>query len=357
MKILIVGPSPTKSKGGMATVIEEIMDDKELKKEYDIDVYESYIDGNYFIRLLYSVYAYIKFFLSKRDYDLYHIHVASRGSTFRKGYYVEAIEKWNKKVILHIHGAQYLDFYDNLPARKQKRVITLLKKADMVIALSQHWKDIFDKKFGLSNCYVLENGIDMERLEPAIQSPQSHQNAFLMLGRLGRRKGTYDLIEAIGIASKTVPDIRCYLAGDGEIEKVREFVKEKKLNDNIEVVGWANFDKKLELLKSVSTLVLPSYDEGLPMAILEGMACGKAIISTPVGAIPEVISSDNGILVQAGDVQALSDALVECAQNLDRISKMSYANMDKIRKQFSIRVMHSQLSDYYKRVLMHNGEL
>lgn len=159
------------------------------------------------------------------------------------------------------------------------------------------------------------------------------------------------MVEAVDIARKTVPDIKCYLAGDGDVEKVKELVKEKHLENNIDVVGWANFDKKLELLKSVSTVVLPSYNEGLPMSILEGMACGKAIISTTVGAIPEVISEENGILVKPGNVQALSEALIECAQNLEKIKKMSECNIDKVEKQFSVDMMHDQLSKYYKSVL------
>lgn len=351
MKILVIGPSPTRSKGGMATVIEEIEKDKKLNEQFDIDVYESYIDGNKFVRLFYSIYAFIKFYFTKRNYDLYHVHVASRGSTFRKGHYVDVIKKWNKKVILHVHGAQYLVFFNEISEKKKNRVIEILKKSDMVISLSQDWKDKFDQKFGLTNCCVLENGIDMERLSPAIQDPVIHQKSFVTLGRLGQRKGTYDLVEAVDIARKTVPDIKCYLAGDGDVEKVKELVKEKHLENNIDVVGWANFDKKLELLKSVSTVVLPSYNEGLPMSILEGMACGKAIISTTVGAIPEVISEENGILVKPGNVQALSEALIECAQNLEKIKRMSECNIDKVEKQFSVDMMHDQLSKYYKSVL------
>lgn len=350
-KILVVGPSPTRSKGGMATVIEEIEKDKKLNEQFDIDVYESFVDGNKVVRFFFSIYAFVKFCLTKRNYDLYHVHVASRGSTFRKGHYVDIIKRWNKKVILHVHGAQYLVFYDEITKKKQRRVVEILKKSDMVIALSQDWKDKFDERFGLTNCCVLENGIDMERLASAIQEPKLHQNTFVTLGRLGQRKGTYDLVEAIEIAHKSVPDIKCYLAGDGDVEKIRELVKVKKLEKNIEVVGWANFDKKLELLSSVSTVVLPSYNEGLPMSILEGMACGKAIISTNVGAIPEVINKENGILVEAGDVQALSEALMECTQNLDKMEKMSAANIAKIQNQFSMGVMHNQLSKYYERVL------
>lgn len=349
-KILVIGPSPTRSRGGMATVIEEIEKDKNLNEQFDIDVYESYIDGNKFIRFFYSIYAFIKFCFTKRNYDLYHVHIASRGSTFRKGHYVDVMKKWDKKVILHIHGAQYLVFFDEISEKKQNRVVEILKKSDMVIALSEDWKEKFDQRFGLTNCCVLKNGIDMERLSPAIQDPAIHQDAFVTLGRLGQRKGTYDLVEAVDIARKTVPNIKCYLAGDGDVEKVKELVKEKNLENNIDVVGWANFEKKLELLKSVSTVVLPSYNEGLPMSILEGMACGKAIISTTVGAIPEVISEENGFLVPAGDPEALSVAMIKCCTNESLMKNFSEKNRKKAKEKYSMEYMHKKLASLYHKL-------
>ena len=112
MKILVIGPSPIRSKGGMATVIEEIVKDKKLNEEFEIDVYESYIDGNKLKVLLFSLLSFVRFYFTKRNYDIYHIHAASYGSTFRKGWYVRAAKKWGKKVILHIHGAEYMIFYD-----------------------------------------------------------------------------------------------------------------------------------------------------------------------------------------------------------------------------------------------------
>lgn len=112
VKVLVVGPSPTRSKGGMATVIEEIAKDKMLNTKFDIDIYESYVDGNKLRVLLFSMFSFIKFYFTKRNYDVYHIHAASYGSTFRKGWYVHAAKKWGKKVILHIHGAEYMLFYE-----------------------------------------------------------------------------------------------------------------------------------------------------------------------------------------------------------------------------------------------------
>lgn len=350
MRVLVVGPSPDKSKGGMATVIKEIRNDAKLTETCNIDIYPSYIDGNKIKVALYSLFSYIRFALTKNRYDIYHIHAASYGSIFRKGWYVNKAKKWNKKVILHIHGAKFMEFYAQLSERKKNKVKAILHSADMVIALSETWKQKFDSTFDLNNCVVLENGIDMDKFASAITESKSSQKSFLMLGRLGQRKGTYDLIDAIDIARKSVPDIKCYLAGDGEIDKATKVINEKNLQKNIEVVGWADDAKKIELLSKVATVVLPSYNEGLPMAILEGMSCGKAIISTTVGAIPEVISAENGFLVKPGDVDALAAAMIICSNDFEIVKSMEFSNLEKIRRSFSMENMHNKLNELYLKV-------
>lgn len=347
VKVLVVGPSPTKSKGGMATVIEEIQSDSKLNVQFDIDIYESYIDGGIFKRLLYSEWAYLKFCFTKKDYDIYHIHAASYGSTFRKGLYVKTAKRWGKKVIFHIHGAEYMKFYEGLSDRKKQKVIDILKACDMIIALSQDWKDKFDSTFGLNNCVVLENGINVERLKPAVSDPSDHPHSFVMLGRLGGRKGTYDLIDAIENVTKTFPDVKCYLAGDGDVDKCSSIIKEKHLENNISIEGWADFDKKLKLLKKSSVLVLPSYNEGLPMAILEGMACGKAIISTTVGAIPEVVKEENGILIEPGDIKKLTEALLSYCEDKKLTQDTGMKNIKLIDEKYSMADMHEKLTKIY----------
>lgn len=354
MRVLVIGPSATKSKGGMATVIEEIANDSKLNAEFDIDVHESYVDGNKLKVLLFSLLSFIRFYFAKQNYDIYHIHVASYGSTFRKGWYVRVVKKWGKKVILHIHGAEYLFFYEK--SNKKEKIRSILNSADKVIALSDEWKRKFDNTFGLTNCVVLKNGINMERLNPAISNCQEHPHTFVSLGRLGERKGTYDLITAIEVVKAEVSDIKCYLAGDGEIEKCKELVKKKKLGNNIIVVGWADFDKKIELLKKSSVLVLPSYNEGLPMAILEGMACGKAIISTTVGAIPEVIKKENGILIKPGDITALASALQMYCLDEKAVEKAGRENIELINQKYSMKAMHQKLAQYYLNASQENNE-
>lgn len=351
MKVLVVGPSDTKSRGGMATVINGIRNSKVLNEKYDIDIFSSYIDGNILTRLLYSIYAYIKFLFVYKKYDLFHIHNASFGSTFRKRHYLKKIKKANKKAIAHVHGAKYLIFYDGLNDKKKEKVLDYLNSADMVIALSDDWKEKFEDTFHITNCYSLNNGIDTEEFERAVCDLETYKNTFAFMGRLGERKGAYDLVDAVEIAVKVNPEIKVIMAGDGEIEKVKQLIKSKNLESNIEVVGWIGFEEKIELLKKSATVVLPSYNEGLPMTVLEGMAAGKAIISTTVGAIPEVIKEENGILIEAGDVEALSDALVKCSTDVEMIKDMSAKNREKIDREFSMKIMHKKLDEYYQDVL------
>lgn len=350
MKILVVGPSPDRSKGGMATVIQEIRSDKLLNQKYDIEIFESFIDGNKVTRFLYTTWALLKFKTLYKSYDLFHIHMASYGSTFRKLKYVKFLKKKNKKIIVHIHGAAFMVFYEKLSETNKKYIRDTLNSVDLVIGLSDKWKETFEKELGLTNCVAVNNGIDMDQYKEAITLPEKYQKAFVSLGRLGQRKGTYDLVDALEKAVKKVPDLKCYIAGDGEVDKFKTIINERHLAQNVEIVGWVNFEQKLELLKKVSTVVLPSYNEGLPMAILEGMACGKAIISTTVGAIPEVVKEDNGILIAPGDVEALERALVTCAQNTKRMEAMSKNNIVKINKEFSMKIMHQKLMDYYNQV-------
>lgn len=174
------------------------------------------------------------------------------------------------------------------------------------------------------------------------------------LARFGEHVDDHQLqliINGIQIAKNEVPDIKCYLAGDGEIDKIKELVKQKKLEDNIEVIGWADFDKKLKLLKETATIVLPSYNEGLPMAILEGMASAKGIISTMVGAIPEVVGNENGILIEPGDTNKLAEALVKYSKDVEFLCSSSKANIKKIEEQFSMTFMHKKLMQYYDELL------
>ena len=346
-KILMIGPSPTKSKGGMATVIQEILLDDKIKNKVDIDMHESYVDGNKIFRSIFSLYAFLKFCLTGKNYDIYHIHAASFGSTKRKLVYIKVIKHWNKKIIFHIHGGKYIEFFESLTANQQMNLITVLKSCNMVLALSNDWKNKFETIMGIDNCYVLTNGVNTDIFCEAMNDVSTTKDAFLVLGRMCRGKGTYDVLESMRIATQSNSNIHIYFAGDGEIDTVKGKVIEYGLKENVSVVGWADLKEKINLLKQVSTLVLASYNEGLPMSILEGMSCGKAVISTNVGAIPELIKKDNGKLIDPGDVASLAKLLILFSQNEKLLKMYSVNNIKVINEEYKMSVMHEKLLSYY----------
>ncbi len=351
VKILEIGPSPYKSNGGMATVIKEIIDDQKLNQHYIIDFFESYVDGSFIKRMLVSIYEYEKFKLIYKKYDIFHIHMASYGSTFRKGYYIHFLKKNNKKVILHIHGAEYLKFFNGLNSRKKRIVENIWNEADYVVVLSDKWKKIFEKIFTNSKIVVINNGIDTNKYKVAQNSVDEFKDVFVLLGRLGRRKGIYDVIAATQKLVNRGFSPKIYLAGDGEVAKVMKIIKNHNLDKYIEVTGWVDMEQKVKILKKSSTLLLPSYNEGLPMSILEGMASGKVIIASNVGAIPEVVDLNNGILVSPGDVDKLTLAMEKVMLDLDFDRKCSKDNIQKVQENYSLDAMHKKIENLVAKVI------
>lgn len=348
MKILVIGPSETGSRGGMAAVIRGIREGEALNREFEIDTFPSYIDGSLPRRLLYCIFAYFRFLRCYKRYDLFHIHTAEKGSAFRKALYLRTIKRAGKRAVIHVHGAEFLDFYDGLGPRGKGIIDRFFRRADLVLALSERWRQELERRFETGTCRVLHNGVDPEECWGAVSDPAEHPNSFVMLGRMGMRKGSYDLVEAAALAAQLNPALRLTMAGDGEVEQVRARVAERGLEDRVAVLGWVDGEKKLELLRNAAAVVLPSYHEGLPMAILEGMAAGKAIISTTVGAIPEVVTGENGTLVEPGDVIALAQALLQYGGNVAALRRISAGSRARVEALFSVQEMHRRLAEYYR---------
>lgn len=348
IKVLEIGPSVTRSKGGMATVIDGIYKDKVSFQGYKIDLFDSFIDGNKLKRLMFCIYAYIKFHLLYKQYDIFHIHMASYGSTFRKIKYIKFLKRNNKKVIVHVHGAAYMEFYRALNDKRKKMITDTINEADLVIALSETWKCFFENEIKFKNVVVLNNAVDTKEFKNININRNQKVNKLLFLGRLGKRKGTYDLIYAIKALKDMGVLVKCIFAGDGEIEKAKMLAEELGVLNQLEFTGWIDTKKKMKLLKSIEVIVLPSYNEGLPMTILEGMASGKIIISTTVGAIPEVIiEEENGFLIEPGDITKLAEVIKYVYENEEILEKISKNNIAKIDKYFNIKKINRKLENHF----------
>nr|RIY01666.1 glycosyltransferase family 1 protein [Deinococcus sp. RM] len=166
------------------------------------------------------------------------------------------------------------------------------------------------------NVKVIYNPVGIPQID---NKESSHMVKLIGLGRIGKRKGVYDLIDAVALIKEEVrKSIKIVWHGDGEIREANEYALSRGVEHHFDFKSWIGDTEKKNLLKSADIFVLPSYDEGLPMALLEAMSYSIPVITTNVGGIPEVISSGTeGILLTPGDIISLKVAIEDLAKNRD----------------------------------------
>ena len=140
------------------------------------------------------------------------------------------------------------------------------------------------------------------------------------------------------------------------MRQLLDTIAEKGLSGLVEYEGFVSGEKKRELLQNADALILTSYNEGLPISILEAMSYGDAVISTPVGGIPEVVDATNGILVAPGDRDAIYDAVLRIvSMPEEELRAMGAAGRKKAEPFWPEHVMRS-LAAIYSSVIQEKGE-
>lgn len=345
LKVLMLGPARN-VKGGMTAVVDNYFN-YGLDKEVDLKYIETVNDKNKILKLIKIIKGYIEYKKYIKNYDVVHIHMASRRSTFRKGKYIRIAKKNGKKVIVHIHGAEFKTFYEKeCSESKKKYVREILKLSDVIVVLSEEWKKYFKHLVDENKIKVIYNAIVI----PEDFKKDLDTQKILFLGRFGKRKGIYDLIDVMERIVKKYPELTLYAGGDGEIEKVKTLVTKKNLDCNIKILGWIKGEEKEKLLKEVSFYILPSYNEGMPMSLIEAMAYKNVVISTNVGGIPEVITNnENGIIIEPGDKEELYKKLSYLLDktNEDIRTKLSKNARQTTEEKFNIKNNIKKLIEVY----------
>ena len=190
----------------------------------------------------------------------------------------------------------------------------ILKRCSIIMCQSISWQQLYQSLADLPSerLVVIPNWFDTTAYAQTSPKP-AERTVFLFLGWLEKYKGINDLIEAVAKEKHNLANARFVICGNGsEKDAVKRKVTDYQLDEIFEFMGWVSGEKKLKVLSEAHVLVLPSHYEGLPNALLEGMASGLAVLSTRVGAIPDVISNEElGILIDSKDVNALGESLVK----------------------------------------------
>jgi glycosyltransferase involved in cell wall biosynthesis len=278
-----------------------------------------------------------------------HIHFASRGSTLRKMILAEMVARAGRPLILHAHGSEFDEFHRKLPAAVRRNVNRSLQRANVFITLSTQWRDFYIRECELSpsQVVVLANPVRVPNEVPARDGRKEVQ--FIGLGRLGERKGTYDLVNAfVGLPEALRNRSRLVLAGDGDVEGVRKLAAPAA--DRIDVHSWIDSAERDRLLAQSDVFALPSRAEGVPMALLEAMANGLPSITTPVGGIPDVFRDGvDGTMVKPGDVDQIRAAMIHFITD-DAARVVAGRLAREQARQYDVHVYARRLADIYQRI-------
>lgn len=292
--------------------------------------------------------------------DLVHIHMAAYGSVFRKLLLLLA-RAFGLPVILHLHGADFVEFMDRLrPAGLRRAVIRTMASAEQLVVIGRYWRDYFTATLGIpaQRVTIIHNGVpDPRYSEPPIAWRTLREGGRLLtLGELGPRKGTPELLAAL-----TDPRLRtlpwtAILAGNGLVEHYRAELQRLELTDRVQIPGWVERNEAWRLLAESDVFLLPSHMEGLPVAILEAMATGLPVITTPVGAIEDAIEDGvTGLLIPVGDTAALSDAILRLLNNPALGTDLAKAARLRFEQQFTIEHTAAQVTALYAQLLAPAG--
>ncbi len=359
-RIIMMGPS-LRVRGGVSSVARSLMSVIPASK-WEIRYVATHVDGP---RILKAMVAGIGavcllFLLSFWRPNIVHLHMASRASYRRKAILARLVKLFRTGLVLHVHGAEFHVFYDKSPPSRQRAITRTLESADLVIALSDEWKRRLTAMAPRAEIRVLMNPVVCDEFAgvPAERAPVPDRGGtVLFLGAFGKRKGTFDLIEAGARVAERRPNVVFELGGDQAVNELRALIDERGLHDNVRILGWIRGEDKLDAFRRAHVFALPSYHEGLPIAVLEALAAGLPLVTTPVGGIPEVIENGvNGVLIEPGDVEALAAGLLRLLDDEDLRRRMAETNVRVAREDHDASVVARTLCLWYDEIVARRSD-
>jgi glycosyltransferase involved in cell wall biosynthesis len=238
-----------------------------------------------------------------------------------------------------VHGllARELEFLPNInPLAKcfsrysEKLALFLLK--NIIVVAPQI--EVIVKPMTKAKIFVIPNGINPDIIRGINPFPINYINTILFVGNLIKRKGIADLIKAISIVKKDIPDVHLLIAGTGSMEnELKNLTTILLLENNVKFLGFLTEKTKFAYILSVDILVVPSLWESLPIVVLEGMICGKPIIASHVAGIPYLIHNDeNGFLVEPRNSEKFAEKICTLLQNKSLREKMGKRSLEQVKE-------------------------
>jgi glycosyltransferase involved in cell wall biosynthesis len=266
-----------------------------------------------------------------------HVNVAEKLSFFRKGVIIVAARALGVPVVLHLH-AQMRGFYESLPAPARALARWIFSLADCVLVIGPQARRFVTGEMRVppERVAIVINGVP-PAVEPRRIPEPGRVQRVLFVGRLSRLKGVDDLLEALAQPGFERARLDVTLAGNGDVAGYRERARELGIDHFVSMPGWCDQDAIARLLAQTDVLVLPSHDEVLPLVILEALANGVAVVCTPVGEIPSLLTDGVDVLyTEPGDAQQLAATLQKALGQPELLERLERNGRALYERQFSM---------------------
>ena len=330
--LLMLGAAP-ETRGSIAAVVEAYRAHG-LFRRWPIEYIVTHGDGKPLERAAIAARGLRRFgeLLARERRVAVHLHTAARGNFWRDLPYMLATIAAGRPLLLQIHGAGFERFYDRCDSMARTVIRTILNRAAVVIVATDSRRSWVRSICRNANAVSVPNpaaGIDVTRVP-------ERRNMVLFLGKLQQSKGIFDLLQAVAAVRATVPDVKLVCAGDGERIAVARHAERLGIADAVKFTGWVGPSGKRALLENAALFALPSYDEALPMSLLEAMGAGVPAIASPVGGIQEVVVDGvTGFLVAPGDARTLERLLERLLTNQALAERVGAAARQSVRLRYS----------------------
>lgn len=246
------------------------------------------------------------------------------------------------RVVYQIHGGTVRQ----LPRGVLRAALWL---PDVVVVLSRIELEELNALLPEQNVVLVPNAIDCRAFLQPRRAAQGTLKLF-HIGRLVKTKGAFETVQALALARSRGVDAHLVIAGDGpDLPRLRQAVDQLGLAGQVTFAGPAFGERKARLTCEADVLLLPTYhSEGLPYALLEGMAAGLVPVVTPIAAIPDVVTEGvHGLFVPPRDPEAIAQALATLAADRAGLARMGAASRERVLAAYSIERLADDFTALY----------
>lgn len=360
--VLVIGVYPPPF-GGMATYIKDMLESN-LNKQYKLIHFDTTnrlspdktIFQSAFFHLQ-RITKLVNMLIFSRP-NIVHMHICSYQSFWRSSVDIALVKIFSRaKLLLHVHGAYFDKFYLESIALNKRIIKFTLNCSTNIIVLSRYWFDFFSGVVDSNKLCIVENGIVtkdyLNHFEIRLaKNGQTDKINIFFIGEIGKRKGVYDIFNVIPEVIKKSPKAHFSFAGsfeDKTIEsEIYDLIKRKNLKNYVSFLGLVTGKQKNKSFEDADIFILPSYAENFPISMIEAMASGLPVVTSRVGAIPEIIKDgENGFVVDPGDCSQIVEKILALSKDYNLRMSMGKHNREIALRRFDFNRVSEDIDHAY----------